>query len=63
MNPLKHLNNQKCSHNKGLCKKNEYCEGSFIVSEIQYFGLAKMHNAHEISHVVYLLTMWLQFKK
>lgn len=30
---LKHLNNQKYNHNKGLCKKNEYCKGSFIVNE------------------------------
>lgn len=25
---LKHLNN-KCNHNKGLCKKNEYCKGLY----------------------------------
>lgn len=31
--------------------------------QVQYFGLAKMHNAHVISHVVYLLTIWLPVQK
>lgn len=55
-----HLNNQKCNH-KGLCKKNEYCKSSFIVNESTVFWIG--HNAHEINHVIYLLTMWLQFQK
>lgn len=53
---LKHLNNQKYNHNKGLCKKNEYCKGSFIINENTVLWIGQnaqytWNQGHVLDHV------------